>query len=77
MKIGAVQEAGITCYALKQAQNITARRNFLPVSAGRGRKPEYGVLVRPLERTRKGKTLTASTPDKMLILTKESREIRV
>jgi len=77
VKIGAVQKAGITRYVLKQAQNMTARRNFLPEPVARGRKPEYGTFVRPLGRTRKGKSLEASRPDEMATLTKEGREIRV
>jgi hypothetical protein len=77
VKIGAVQKAGITRYVLKQAQNMTARRNFLPEPVGRGRKPEYGEIVRPLGRTRKDKVLEASLPDETATLTKEGREIRV
>ena len=77
VKIGAVQKAKITCYVLKLAQNVTARRNFLPEPVGRGRKPEYGALVRPLGRTRKGKTLEASSPDETATLTQDGREIRV
>jgi hypothetical protein len=77
VKIGAVQKAGITRYVLKLAQNATARRNFLPEPASRGRKPEYGAIVRPLKRTRKGKTLEASSPDETATLTHEGREIRV
>lgn len=76
VKSGAVQAAGITRYVLKQAQNVTARRNFLPKHV-LGRKPEYGVIVRPLERTRKGKTLPASTPDETGTLEQDGREIRV
>ena len=76
VKIGAVQSAGITRYVLKQAKNVTARRNYLP-EHGLGRKPEYGEIVRPLKRTRKGKTLSASAPDETCALTKDGREIRV
>jgi hypothetical protein len=76
VKIRAVQEAEITCYVLKQAQNMTARRNFLPKHV-RGRKPKYGKIVRPLGRTRKGKVLEASNPDEKSTLTKDGREIRV
>jgi hypothetical protein len=34
------------------AVNFTARRNYLPAHSAhsRGRKPTYGVLVRPLQR---------------------------
>ena len=60
VKIGAVQKAKITRYVLKLAQNVTAHRNFLQKYVDRGRKPEYGVIVRPLERIRKGKILEAS-----------------
>ena len=77
VKIGAVQEAKITRYVLKLAQNVTARRNFLPEPGARGRKPEYGVIVRPLERTRKTKVLKASSPDETAKLTKNGREIQV
>jgi hypothetical protein len=72
-----VQESGITRYVLKQAQNMTARRNFLPEPACRGRKPEYGAIVRPLGRTRKGKALEASSPDETATLTQDGREIQV
>lgn len=77
VKIGAVQKAGITRYVLKQAQNMTARRNFLPKHGLLGRNPEYGAIVRPLGRTRKGKLLNASLPDEICPLTKDGRELRV
>jgi hypothetical protein len=77
VKIRAVQEAGITRYVLKQAQNMTARRNFLPEPALHGRKPEYGAILRPLGRTRKSKKLEASLPDETCSLTKDGREVRV
>ena len=80
VKIGAVQKAGITRYVLKQAQNMTARRNLSPaptLPVRRGRKPEYGAIVRPLGRTRKGTKLEASLPDETCTLTKDARELRV
>jgi hypothetical protein len=77
VKIGAVQKAKIKRYVLKLAQNVTARRNFLPEHDRLGRKPECGEIVRPLGRTRKGKTLTASTPGETSTLKKEGRELRV
>jgi hypothetical protein len=43
--------------------NQSARRNFLPVYAGKGARPKRGELVRPLARTRKGKTIAATAPD--------------
>lgn len=76
VKLGVVQEAGLTRYVLKQAQNATARRNYLPKHS-RGRKPEYGEIVRPLVRTRKGKVLKASLPDETTTLSRDGRVIRV
>jgi hypothetical protein len=76
VKIGAVQTAKITRYVLKQARNVTARRNYLPQHV-LGRKPEYGEIVRPLGRTRKEKQLPASTPDEICTLKQDGREIRV
>ena len=77
VKIAAVQKAGIIPYVLKQAQNATARRNCLPKHV-RGRKPEYGQIVRPLGRTRKGKkALPANAPDEICTIKKDGREIQV
>ena len=65
MKIGGLQEAGIDRFVLRLAVNFTARRNYLPAHSAhsRGRKPTYGVLVRPLPRQHQGKTLAATAPD--------------
>jgi hypothetical protein len=41
------------------ARNLTARRNVLPPSHGRGRRPASGERVRPVPRTDKGKTIAA------------------
>jgi hypothetical protein len=50
-------------FVVRVAGNFTARRNRLPAYAGRGRRPAYGVRVRPLPRTHKGKTIAATPPD--------------
>jgi hypothetical protein len=63
VKVSHLQDAEIECYVLRLAKNFTARRNFLPEYARKGRKPRYGALVRPLTRIHKNKTLTASSPD--------------
>jgi hypothetical protein len=42
---------------------VTARRNHLPSYKGRGAKPKYGHCIRPLARSYKGKSITASEPD--------------
>jgi hypothetical protein len=50
-------------FVARVARNFTARRNSLPAYPGRGRRPTYGVRVRPLPRTHKGKTIAATPPD--------------
>ena len=44
-------------------QNVTARRNRLPEYKGRGARPKFGEIVRPLARTYAGKKLEATAPD--------------
>jgi len=61
--ISDMQSASMARFVIRQAKNCTARRNYLPDYKG-GRPPEYGQLVRPLARKRKGKTIAASKPDK-------------
>jgi hypothetical protein len=43
--------------------NQTARRRLPPAYRGHGRRPTRGLLVRPLARTRAGKTIAATPPD--------------
>ena len=50
-------------FVARVARNFTARRNSLPVYTGRGRRPAYGVRVRPLPRKHKGKPIGATPPD--------------
>jgi hypothetical protein len=50
-------------FVARVARNFTARCNKLPAYSGRGRRPAYGVRVRPLPRTHKGKTIAATPPD--------------
>jgi hypothetical protein len=64
-KVRAVQAAGISRFVVRGAKNLAARRNRLPAYTGRGRKPEYGALVRPLARKRKGRTIAATPPDRV------------
>jgi len=61
-RIKALQAAGLTRYVVRLAENFTARRNTLPPAKGPA--AEYGVLVRPLARTRKGKLIPATPPDR-------------
>lgn len=60
--IADMQEAGIARYVVRMALNCTARRNCLPTS-NKGRPRAYGLKVRPLARTYKGRTIASSPPD--------------
>lgn len=63
-KIKACQEAKVARFLLRLAKNFTARRNYLADTTGKkGKKPTKGALVRPLPRTRKGKTIAATPAD--------------
>ncbi len=63
-------------YVLRLAANCTARRNKLPEYSGQGRRPQYGELVRPLPRQRKGQTIEATEPDFETLFEVDGRTIR-
>jgi hypothetical protein len=75
-KIRELQAAQLPRYGVRLAQNFTARRNVLPAYQGHGRRPEYGELVRPLARTRKGKYIPATPPDRVETWTENGVEFR-
>ena len=52
-------------HLLRLATNFTARRNQPLPYGGKGRTPVYGEKIRPLERSYKGKTIPASSPDRV------------
>ena len=54
---------GVPRFVARVARNFTARGNVLPAYQGRGRRPAYGEMVRPLPRTYKGKTIAATPSD--------------
>ena len=56
--------AGVARFVARAPKNFTARRAALPERRPRGRPAAYGVLVRPLARQYKGKTLPATPPDR-------------
>jgi hypothetical protein len=62
-------------FVVRGRHNLTARRNFLPAYKGKGAPPKRGELVRPLPRTYKGKTLSATPPDRTLSWCHEGRRI--
>lgn len=74
--ISDMQAAAVPRYLIRLAQNCTARRNCLPPYKN-GRPREYGLLVRPLKRKRKGKTIAATQPDLKSSFVYQGRTIRV
>ena len=52
-------------FVIRGAKNFTARKNQVPRYKGKGRRPEFGEIVRPLARTYKQKTLAATPPDEI------------
>ena len=71
-----VQSASVKRYVLRLACNCTARRNELPEYGGQGRRPQYGQLVRPLPRQRKGHKIEATEPDFETSFEVDGRTIR-
>ncbi len=56
--------AGVAHFVVRVPQNFTARRAFLPPQRGRGRPATYGLLIRPLPRSYRGRQLAATPPDR-------------
>ena len=76
VKLADVHASGLECYLLRLATNFTARRNQPKPYCGKGRKPVYGELIRPLERSYKGKTIAASSPDREETWTEDGVNMR-
>jgi hypothetical protein len=76
VKVSDLQEAHIERYVLRLAINFTARRNNLAPYAGKGRKPVYGLRIRPLEHHYQGKTLAKSRPDREETWSENGRQMR-
>ena len=72
-----VQEAQVAHYVVRLPVNCTVRRNVLPPSKGRGRKPQYGERVRPLPRQWQGQTIAATPADEEGQFEHQGRIIRV
>lgn len=71
-----VQEAGAARYVVRLTKSFTARRAMPPPYRGRGRPPTRGALVRPLARSRRGRTLAATPADVTETWTVKRRTIR-
>lgn len=76
-KVRELQAADLPRYVVRLAVNFTARRNSLPPYPGRGRRPEYGQVVRPLARQgRKDNLIPATPPDRTETWTENGTEFR-
>ena len=58
-----LQEAKVKRYVVREAVNCTALKNVLPAYKGRGTRPKYGELIRPLARKRLDHVIAASVPE--------------
>ena len=76
-KMAALQAAEIKQAVVRLAANVTARRNYPALYKGRGRRPVYGPIVRPLARSYKGRTIDATEPDFTDAFEFEGRTIKV
>jgi hypothetical protein len=76
-KVRELQEADLKRYLVRLAVNFTARQNVRPSYKGRGCRPKYGKLVRPLARKgRKGNLIPATPPDRVETWTKDGLKFR-
>ena len=76
-ELAELQAAQLDRYVVRLATNCTARRNQLPPYKGKGCRPKYGELVRPLPRKRKDKAIAASPPDQHSHFVHDGRQIVV
>jgi hypothetical protein len=71
-----VQTAKVKRYVVRMASNCTARKNVLPAYKGRGARPQYGQLIRPLARKRGNNTIAAEAAEQCGSFTYQGRTIR-
>lgn len=76
-KVATLQAAQIKRAVVRLAANVTARRNYPAPYKGRGRRPIYGPIIRPLARTYKGRSIPASPADFSQTFVYEGRTIKV
>ena len=75
-KVRELQAAKLPRWVVRLPKNFTARRNVPVPYKGKGRRPEYGKLVRPLPRKRKKKQIAASPPDRVKTWTEKGMHFR-
>lgn len=72
-----LRAAGVKRYVVRLRTDFTGRRNEPMPYKGRGRRPEYGEYVRPLPRTRNGKLIESTPPDRTMEFADGDHIIRV
>jgi hypothetical protein len=75
ISIAQLQAANAARFVVRLGTNCTARRPYLPAYKDRGRRPTRGILVRPLVRKWKDRTLSATRPDIMTSFNFQERTI--
>jgi hypothetical protein len=63
ISLAQLQAVGAARFVVRLGTNCTARRPYLPLYKGKGRRPSRGILVRPLTRKWKDRLLAATRPD--------------
>jgi hypothetical protein len=76
-KLSELAAADLKGFVLRMQVNCTARRDQLSAYKGKGRTPEYGKIVRPLERKGKKGMIAATKPDHTAEFEYEERTIKV
>lgn len=75
-ELGELFEAKLERFVARMAINCTGRYNTLPKYKGRGARPKYGKVVRPLARTRLENTIEATPFEETGTFEYEGRTIR-
>ena len=75
-KLASLHQAKLKNFIVRQAANCTFRRNYLSEYKGKGARPKYGELIRPLARSYKGQSIAASPFDKEGSFECEGRTIK-
>ena len=76
-KVSELVTAGLKGFVLRMQSNCTARRNQLPTYKGRGARPKFGEVVRPMARKHKENEIAATTPDWRATFKHDDRIIQV
>lgn len=75
-EVAELQTVKVKRFVIRMATNCTARLNQLPEPNQRGRRRVYGLLVRPLPRTHRDKTIAATPAHTQASFAFEGRTIR-